>query len=75
MSKRMIIMLILTGLLFGGIFAYKAFESFMTKKYMSSHSMPPVAVSAMTATLSSWQPHLTATASSARLRGRSSTRH
>ncbi len=69
MSKRMIIMLILTGLLFGGIFAYKAFESFMTKKYMSSHSTPPVAVSAMTVTLSSWQPHLTATASLRAIKG------
>lgn len=60
-SKPMMIMLILTGVLFGGIFAYKAFISFMIKKSMSEHVAPPVAVSAITISYESWQPAITAT--------------
>lgn len=61
MSKRMMIMLVLTGLFFGGIFAYKAFQGYMIKKYMNGNMMPPVTVSAMIVTTSSWQPKLVAT--------------
>jgi membrane fusion protein, multidrug efflux system len=35
MKKRMLIMLICLGILFGGIFGYQAFKSRMMKKYMS----------------------------------------
>ncbi|MBS0272436.1 MAG: efflux RND transporter periplasmic adaptor subunit [Proteobacteria bacterium] len=61
MSRRMVIMLVLAGLFFGSIFAYKAFQGYMMKKYMSSHAMPPTTVSASRATALSWQPKLVAT--------------
>lgn len=63
MSKRMLIMLLITGVVFGSIFTYKAFQSYMMKKYMAAHSMPPVTVSASKVTTSPWQPKLTATGS------------
>jgi len=63
MSKRMVIMLLITGLLFGSIFAYKAFQYYMIKKYMDGHVMPPVTISAITVAAESWQPKLTATGS------------
>lgn len=63
MSKRMVIMLALTGLLFGGIFAYKGFESFMIKKHMAGFGSAPVAVSATSVTFEAWEPKVTASAS------------
>ena len=45
MTKRMVIMLAAVGILFGGIFGYKAFMGMMMKKYMSAGGMPPVTVS------------------------------
>ncbi len=60
MKKRMFIMLILTGLLFGGIFSYHAFKAHMTKQYMKNN-IPPVVVSALTASLESWQSEIKAT--------------
>ncbi len=61
MSKRMVIMLILTGLIFGGIFAYKVFEGRMIKKYMSGLAMVPVTVSSVIVTSTPWESKLTAT--------------
>lgn len=60
MKKRMFIMLTLTGLLFGGIFSYQAFKSYMAKQYMKGN-IPPIAVSTLTVSLESWQPEITAT--------------
>lgn len=60
-TKPMVIMLIVIGLLFGGIFIYKAFTSYMIKKYMRENAMPPVVVSAMTISEEPWQPKITAT--------------
>lgn len=55
MKKRMMIMLILVGILFGGIFGWKFFMSMMTKKFMASMKSPAVTVSTMTVKKSSWQ--------------------
>lgn len=63
LSKRMVIMLVLIGLLFGGIFAYKVFQSYMIKKQMSGLASVPVTVSSMTVTALPWEPKLTATGS------------
>ena len=60
MSKRMLIMLIFTGLLFVGIFSYKAFQTYMMKKYMNGAS-PPVVISAMAAIPEAWQSKLSST--------------
>lgn len=55
MTKRMIIMLVFVGLLFGGIFGFEAFKGAMIKKYMSSRGIPPQTVSTTAASTSSWQ--------------------
>lgn len=60
MTKKMVIMLVAVGLLFGGIFGYKAFGSYMMRKYMAAGGMPPVAVSAVKAAAETWQPRLKA---------------
>jgi membrane fusion protein (multidrug efflux system) len=60
MTKRMLIMLGCVGLLFGGIFGYKAFVAHMTAKAMHANQAPPVTVSTTTARMESWQPDITA---------------
>jgi len=69
MIKRMVIMLIAVGLLFGGIFAYHAYESAMMKKSMAAHQAPPVTVSATKAEYKPWQPRLKAVSSLRARRG------
>jgi membrane fusion protein, multidrug efflux system len=65
----MIIMLICVGVLFGGIFGYHAFVSYMIKKSMSGAQAPPVTVSTIKADLLEWQPQLKAVGSLRALRG------
>ena len=69
MVKRMLIMLIGVGFLFGGIFAYKAFVSYKMKKSMSAAQAPPVTVSAIKAVYVPWQPQLKAVGSLRAVRG------
>jgi membrane fusion protein (multidrug efflux system) len=69
MVKRMLIMLIGVGLLFGGIFAYKAFVSYKMKKSMSAAQVPPVTVSAIKVEYVPWQPQLKAVGSLRAVRG------
>ncbi len=58
MKKRMIIMLAIVGLLFGGIFGFQIFKMQMIKKSMASQKMPPSTVSTIRATIQPWQPEL-----------------
>ncbi len=58
MKKRMLLMLIAVGLLFGGIFGYKAFISQMIKKSMAGGQAPPVTVATSKAAYLPWQPQL-----------------
>ena len=60
MAKRMIIMLLIVGVLFGGIFAFQAFKAHMIKKFFASNKAPPVTVTAMQAEFQPWQPHINA---------------
>ncbi|GBE52141.1 multidrug resistance protein MdtA precursor [bacterium BMS3Bbin14] len=69
MTKRMIIMLILVGLLFGGIFGFQAFKARMVKKFMSSRGMPPQTVSTIRASMQPWQRQLEAVGSLQAVRG------
>lgn len=69
MTKRMIIMLIIIGVIFGGIFGYLGFRSYMMKKYMSSAVAPAVMVSAVTAVTNEWQPLISAVGSLRAVRG------
>jgi membrane fusion protein, multidrug efflux system len=69
MVKRMLIMLAVVGLLFGGIFGYQAFKAHMLKKSMANMQMPPVTVTAIKAELHDWQPQLKAVGSLRAVRG------
>ena len=69
MGRRMLIMLAIVGLLFGGIFGYHAWKAYMLKKSMAGMQMPPVTVTAMKAELQSWQPQLKAVGSLRAMRG------
>jgi membrane fusion protein, multidrug efflux system len=68
MTKRMIIMLTVVGILFGGVFGLKVLQAQMMKKYMS-FKMPPAVVTAMKAELHTWQPQLKAVGSLRAVRG------
>jgi membrane fusion protein (multidrug efflux system) len=59
MTKRMVIMLLIVGVLFGGIFGFLAFRARMTKKYMT-FKPPPAVVTAIKAESVPWQPQLKA---------------
>ncbi|MFA7683849.1 MAG: efflux RND transporter periplasmic adaptor subunit [Syntrophales bacterium] len=69
MTKRMIIMLILVTVTFGGIFGYKAFTGYMMEKAMATQGPPPQTVSAIKATTQAWQPRLQAVGTLKALRG------
>jgi membrane fusion protein (multidrug efflux system) len=69
MAKRMLIMLLIAGVLFGGIFGFQAFKAFKIKEFMASNKPPPVAVTAMKAEFQPWQPRLNAVGSLRAVRG------
>ena len=60
MTKRMIIMLLAVGLLFGGIVGYQMFVASMMKKFMSGNAQPPATVTAMAVKAEPWQKQLSA---------------
>jgi len=63
MAKRMIVMLLTVGLLFGAIFGFQAFKAKKIKEFMAAMKMPPAKVTAMKAELHDWQPKLDAVGS------------
>ena len=65
----MVIMLLAVGVIFGGIFGYKAFQMLMIKKYMAGQKMPPVTVTAQQVTFQEWQPKLRVVGSLRAVRG------
>ncbi len=69
MIRGMIIMLLVVGVIFGGIFGYKAFQGIMIKKFMASQKMPPVTVTAQKAGFQEWQPQLKVVGSLRAVRG------
>jgi membrane fusion protein (multidrug efflux system) len=69
MTKRMVLMLVIAGLIFGGIFGFQAFKSRMIKKYLSSQGVPPQTVSTIKATAQEWQPELSAIGTLRAVRG------
>lgn len=58
MNKRMVWMLVITGLVFGGVFGFKWFGNKMMNQYFDNMPMPPAAVTSATATQQSWRPSL-----------------
>lgn len=69
MKKRMVIMLIAAGIVFGGIFGFQAFKTHMIKKFMASQSQPPQTVSTVLAASQEWQPAIKAVGSLRAVRG------
>jgi membrane fusion protein (multidrug efflux system) len=63
MTKRMIIMLIAVGVVFGGVFGFQIFKNAMIKKFMSAMPQPPQTVSTVTAAVQEWQPQIEAVGS------------
>ena len=69
MTKRMLLMLLIVGLLFGGIFGYQAFKKKMMMKAMAAAGEPAVAVTAIKAAFQTWQPQLKSVGSLRAVRG------
>jgi len=63
MAKRMTIMLLIVGLLFGAIFAFQVFKAYKIKEFFASNTAPPVTVTAMKAEFNTWQPQIDAVGS------------
>jgi len=69
MIKRMVIMLLAVGVVFGGIFGFQAFKAVMIKKFITALSNPPHTISASTAATGEWQPKIEAIGSLRAVRG------
>lgn len=65
----MAIMLLVVGIIFGGIFGFKAFQKLMIKKFMAGQKMPPVTVTAQKASFQEWQPQMRVVGSLRAVRG------
>src|SRR5262252_7301884 len=55
MIKRMLIMLVAVGVLFGGLFGFKAFLGGVIKKSIAEQGIPPQTVSTAKAQVAAWQ--------------------
>jgi membrane fusion protein, multidrug efflux system len=60
MKKRMLLMLVLVVLVFGGVFGFGVFKNMMIKKYFATRTAPPQTVSVTTAKVAPWQSQLEA---------------
>jgi membrane fusion protein (multidrug efflux system) len=69
MIKRLLIMLVVVGLIFGGIFGFINFKAKMIKQYMSSMGNTPQTVSTITARYEEWSPSTETIASLTAVRG------
>jgi membrane fusion protein (multidrug efflux system) len=69
MTRRMIIMLIAVGLVFGGVFGFQAFKNAMIKQAMSAATAPPQTVSTVMAVTQDWQPQIEAVGSLRAVKG------
>lgn len=69
MTRRMILMLVLAGLVFGGIFGFQAFKARMIRSYMAAHGIPAQTVSTIKASYGEWQPRFEAVGSLRAVRG------
>ncbi len=62
-TKRMIVMLLLAGVIFGGVFGWKWFSSKMMNQYFDNMPAPTVAISATQAERDTWPRELRAVGS------------
>jgi membrane fusion protein, multidrug efflux system len=63
MTRRMTIMLVVVGLVFGGVLGFQIFKNAMIKKFMSAMAPPPQTVSTVAAATQEWQPRIDAVGS------------
>ncbi|MDO9106195.1 MAG: efflux RND transporter periplasmic adaptor subunit [Methylovulum sp.] len=63
MTKRMLIMLTVVGLVLGAVFGFIEFKGRMIKQFMTTQGEPPQTVSTMTANYQNWLPKLAAVGS------------
>lgn len=63
MIKRMVIMLVLTGVVLGGVFGFQLFKASMIQKVMASLANPPQTVSTTVAAAQDWRSTLEAVGS------------
>src|SRR5260221_8026767 len=69
MTKRMIIMLVAVGVLFGGLFGFKAFLGGVIKKSISAQGAPAQTVSTAKAQFTEWQGEFQAVGTLRAVRG------
>ena len=69
MTKRMIIMLAAVGVLFGGLFGFKAFLGGAIRKSISAQGIPPQTVSTAKAQFTEWQGEFQAVGTLRAVRG------
>jgi membrane fusion protein (multidrug efflux system) len=69
MLKRMVMVLVATGLVFGAIFGFQAFKAKMIRQAMSSLSAPPQTVSTIPAKMQEWSTRLEAVGSARAVNG------
>jgi membrane fusion protein (multidrug efflux system) len=60
LRKRMIIMLVLTGVVLAGVFGFEAFKNVMIHKYLATLTNPPQTVSTMVAASTEWRSQVEA---------------
>jgi membrane fusion protein (multidrug efflux system) len=60
MTKRMVIMLVSVGLVFGGLYWFQNFKAGMIKQAIAGLANPPQTVSTTTAKTGAWQPKIDA---------------
>jgi membrane fusion protein (multidrug efflux system) len=60
MSRRMIIMLAVVGVVLGGVFGFQAVSGIMMRSFFASQGQPPQTVSAAKIGYQNWQPQLEA---------------
>jgi membrane fusion protein (multidrug efflux system) len=63
MLKRMVIVLVLTGLVLGAVFGFEAFKGVMIRKFMATLSNPPQTISTIVATSTEWRSQIEAVGS------------
>ncbi len=69
MTSRMLIMLGVVALVFGGIFGWQALKAHFIKQFFASMSAPPQTVSTTVAAFQEWQPQLEAVGSMRAVKG------
>ncbi len=60
MAKKMFLMLLIAGVIFGGIFGYLAFGNYMMNQHFATMQAPGVVVSTVKAATQLWQPRIKA---------------